>query len=182
MMNENKYLLKNGKELIVRSLTEDDAEAMISLMKMADTETRFLSREIGEFNYSAEQEKEVILARGKDANAFWIVGEVDGKIVANCDTSGVSGKQRYRHRAEIAIVVLKEYWGLGIGKILMSQSIAWCKNKNFEQLELGVLSGNQRAMALYKSLGFENFGIKKNAIKYQDGSYADEHIMWLSLK
>lgn len=173
--------ITNGKKLIVKNLMPQDAEGMISLIRTADTESRFLSREIGEFNYSLEQERKLIADRLKDDNSFWIVGELDGKIIANCDTCRVNNKKRYIHRAAIAIVVLKDFWGLGIGKILMKESIKWSKNKGFEQLELDVLSGNERAIYLYKSLGFEKTGTKKNAIKYPDDTYADEYVMRLLL-
>lgn len=64
----------------------------------------------------------------------------------------------------------------------MTESIKWCKDNHLEQLELGVVSENEAALSLYKSLGFEIFGTKKNSLKYDDGSYADEYIMIKFLK
>ncbi len=52
----------------------------------------------------------------------------------------------------------------------------------FEQLELAVISGNTRAMSLYEKFGFELVGTIPNAIKYKDGTYADEHRMVRVLK
>ena len=60
------YGLKNGRMLTVRSLLPDDAPKMIAFMNAVDTETRFLSREPGEFNYTEEQEREIITRRGAD--------------------------------------------------------------------------------------------------------------------
>ena len=43
------YVLRNGKNVIVRKPNEEDAEAIINVMTIADTETLFLARNPGEF-------------------------------------------------------------------------------------------------------------------------------------
>ncbi len=63
----------------------------------------------------------------------------------------------------------------------MQGAIDWCRMKGVEQLELDVVTGNDRALAMYKSFGFEVCGLKKCALKYEDGTYADEHYMILFL-
>lgn len=47
----------------------------------------------------------------------------------------------------------------------------------YEQIELGVFSDNEKAIALYKKFGFEVWGNVKNAFKLKDGTYQDEIIM-----
>lgn len=42
---------------------------------------------------------------------------------------------------------------------------------------LNVIANNERAIALYKKMGFEICGTTPNGSKYKDGTYADEHIM-----
>lgn len=176
------YGLKNGRMLTVRSLLPDDAPKMIAFMNAVDTETRFLSREPGEFNYTEEQEREIITRRGADEDTYWLVGEIDGAIAANCEARRVGARSRFRHRASMGIVVGREYWRLGIGKILIQELIAWCREKGFEQLELEVLAANERAQALYRSVGFTVTGTRPNAFKYPDGTYADDLFMVKPLK
>lgn len=81
----------------------------------------------------------------------------------------------------MGLAVLKAYWGKGIGKIMMQECISWCKNNGIEQLELEVVTDNHAAISLYKSFGFEVCGTKKHALKYSDGTYADEFNMVLFL-
>lgn len=38
-------------------------------------------------------------------------------------------------------------------------------------------AGNKRALRMYKSFGFEVTGTRPRALKYPDGSYADEYMM-----
>lgn len=48
-----------------------------------------------------------------------------------------------------------------------------------EQIKLTVVSENHPAKKLYKSLGFEVYGIERNALKF-NGQYYDEDLMVLS--
>ena len=81
----------------------------------------------------------------------------------------------------MGVAVLKDYQGKGIGKIMMKECIVWCKEHGIEQIELEVVTENNRAISMYKSFGFEVCGAKKHALKYCDGTYADEYSMILIL-
>ncbi|WP_019230144.1 GNAT family N-acetyltransferase [Sedimentibacter sp. B4] len=178
---KKEYLLKDGQKLIVRIPEPGDAESLISQMQTVDSETKFLSREPDEFNLTVEQEREFIKNCTNDENVRFLIGELDGKIIANCSVGLIQNKRRYLHRAGMGIAVLKDYWNKGIGIIMMQECINWCKEKGVEQLELEVVTENNRAISMYKSLGFEIYGTKKHALKYDDGTYADEYIMTLFL-
>lgn len=45
------------------------------------------------------------------------------------------------------------------------------------QLELEVVADNDRAIALYKKIGFEKMGTFPHNMKYKDGTYADAYWM-----
>lgn len=175
------YLLKDGQQLIVRAPEIGDAQGLINQMQTVDCETKFLAREADEFNFTVEQEREFIKNCISDENTFFLVGEIDGRIIANCSVGLVQNKKRYLHRAAMGIAVLKDYWSQGIGRILMQECIDWCKEKGVEQLELEVVAQNNRAVSMYKSFGFEVYGTVKHALKYSDGTYADEYYMILFL-
>lgn len=175
------YLLKDGQQLIVRIPELSDAEGLINQMQTVDKETKFLARESDEFNFTVEQEREFIKNCTNDENVRFLIGELDGRILANCSVGLIQNKKRYLHRAGMGIAVLKDYWNKGIGKIMMQECVNWCKEKCVEQLELEVVTENNRAISMYKSFGFEIYGTKKHALKYGDGTYADEYIMILFL-
>lgn len=176
-----KYKLKNGKNIVIRKPSIDDAEAIINLISAADSETPFLARNPGEFSVTEEQEKIFIKNILSDNDTDWFVAEYDGKIIGQCSV-GLAGKnERYRHRAEATFVVLKDFWELGIGGKLMQQCISWCKNKNVLQIELRVISNNERAIKMYVSFGFKTVGTIPNAMRYTDGTFANEQLMVLNL-
>ena len=45
------------------------------------------------------------------------------------------------------------------------------------QLELEVIEGNDRAMALYKKMGFRKYGVRPDAIRLKDGTMLSETLM-----
>lgn len=69
--------------------------------------------------------------------------------------------------------------GQGLGKALMKELISRAKNcDGLEQIKLTVVSDNDHAKNLYKSLEFEIYGTERNALKDQ-GHYFDEDLMVL---
>ena len=175
------YKLKNGQTVIIRKPSVEDAEGIINLISTADSETKFLARNVGEFNVTVEQEKAFITNILNDDDAAWFVVENEGKIVGHCSVGLVSKYERYRHRAEVTFVVLKDFCGLGLGGRLMQQCIEWCKAKNVTQIELDVVSGNKRAIKMYEGFGFKVTGTIPKAMQYKDGSFADKLYMVLEL-
>ena len=175
------YKLKIGKTVIVRKPVIGDAAAIINIISTADSETKFLARNPGEFKVTEEQEKEFIRNVLEDGDQDWFVAEYDGKVVGQCSIGLIRKTERCRHRAEVAVVVLKDYCGIGIGGKLMEQCIKWCKDKNITQIELSVVADNKPAITMYESFGFKTTGTIPNAMRYQNGTFADEKIMILEL-
>ena len=57
------------------------------------------------------------------------------------------------------MVVLKEFWGKGVGSKLMRYLINWAtKNKNIRKINLHTRKGNNRAIKLYEKFGFKKEG------------------------
>ena len=60
------------------------------------------------------------------------------------------------------IAVSSEYRRMGYGEIILSKCIESLMNDNIEKLHLEVKSSNAIAISLYKKLGFELVGMRKN--------------------
>ena len=175
------YKLKNGESVIIRKPVVEDAKAIINIISVADTETKFLARNSGEFCTTEEEEKSLINNILNDESTDWFVAEYKGKVIGDCSVGLKSKYERYCHRAEVSFVILKDYCGMGIGGRFMQECIKWCKDKNVTQIELGVIADNIRAINMYRSFGFKVTGIIPKAMRYPNGTYADEKIMVLEL-
>ncbi len=62
-----------------------------------------------------------------------------------------------------------------MGRRLVESIVEFAGSK-VELVQLAVVRGNEEARRLYASLGFEEYGVEKNALK-QDGRYYDEILM-----
>ena len=101
---------------------------------------------------------------------------VDGKIAGNCQISFRTGLKD-RHRASVAIALLKEFWNLGIGTRMFEELFRVARDRGVRQIELDFIEGNSRARALYEKMGFRITGVKPDAIRRKDGTFANEYMM-----
>ena len=105
-----------------------------------------------------------------------LAAEVDGHVVGLAGLE-VSKPARQRHVGTLGIMVHREYQGRGIGRSLLSALLdiadRWLMLK---RVQLTVFTDNQRAIGLYKSLGFVVEGTERFAA-IRDGRYADEYLM-----
>lgn len=171
------YILKNGKIVNIRKPDEKDAEEIVSIISAADTETLFLARNPGEFRTSVEKEKAIIQGVLQSTDSMWFVAEYEGKVVGQCSIGLVKRYQRYRHRAEVAFILLEQYCNIGIGGKMMEECLKWCHENYITQVELDVVSSNEKAIKMYKNFGFKITGTLPKALRYPDGNYANEYKM-----
>ena len=106
---------------------------------------------------------------------------VNGKLAGNCLISFRTGLKD-RHRASVAIALLQEFWGLGIGTKLFEEMFRIAEERGgVRQIELDFIEGNSRARGLYEKMGFRITGLKPDAIRMKDGIFVNEYMMvkWL---
>ena len=117
---------------------------------------------------------------GLTLNDHMLVAEVEEegiKRVVGIASLSVNKANRVRHSGSIGIMVGKEYHGMGIGRALMTNLIDIADNwLMLIRIELGVFTDNEKAINLYKSLGFQIEGIRKYAI-IRNGKYDDDYLM-----
>lgn len=166
----------NGKELVLRNPKKEDAKMLLDYMKTICGESSFLLKEPEEMTMTVEEEEKFIQRTNDSKTSIMLLGFLDGVYVGNCSLNG-SNLIRKKHRVSMGIALYEKFTGLGIGTSMMEELIALAKQNGFEQLELDVFSNNTRAIHLYQKMGFEIYGTIPNAIKYKDGTYADEHLM-----
>ncbi len=180
IMEKIKYVTK-GKEIILRNVEATDAEEIIEILNKIDSETTFLTREPGEFNLTLEEERKFLQSQVVSEVNIMILAEVEGKIVGMCAING-NTKRRLRHSASLGITILKDYWGMGIGRKLMETGISWAKNNGISRMELKADTNNHRALALYLKLGFQVEGTLRNDKLLSDGTYRSTYTMALFLE
>ncbi|HEX69451.1 MAG TPA: GNAT family N-acetyltransferase, partial [Candidatus Bathyarchaeota archaeon] len=89
-------------------------------------------------------------------------------------------KGRSRHISWLGIWVRREWWGRGIGTALMQKAIAVASDYGCKRLMLGVFSGNERALNLYRKIGF-HVDLELTDMVLVDGKWRNSIIMGLDL-
>lgn len=86
-------------------------------------------------------------------------------------------QRRRAHTASVALVVHEDWQGKGVGRQLLGALLDYADNwLGVTRLELHVYADNERAIALYRQLGFEQEG-RLQADSFRDGEYVDGLLM-----
>ena len=176
ILEEKKITLKDGRTAILKSPCVEDAEKLLNYIKKSCGETDFLVRYPEEWNITVEQEKAWVDRLCSAPDTLGITCYIDGEVTGNCEIS-FRGGMKTRHRATIAIAILKDYWNLGIGSAMFEELVAAAQKHGTEMMELEFIEGNERAKHLYEKFGFHVVSERPNAFKLKDGRYLSEIYM-----
>ena len=178
IIKDTAFTLKDGRKALLRSPKDEDIRGLLDYLYVSAGETEFILRypeECGKYTY--EGEKALFDRINASENEAMLVCIVDGKVAGNCQIAWKTGLKT-RHRASVAIALLKEFWNLGIGTRMFEEMIRIAEaNENLIQMELEFVEGNTRARALYEKMGFRITGINPNAIRLRDGTLLNEYCM-----
>lgn len=174
---EKKIELKDGRKGILRAAQPEDAWDMIACLQTVFGETPFLLRNADEVNFTEEEERRFLQEMLDAKRELMMLVQIEEELVGNCSVMSKGEQRRIHHRCGFAIALKKEYWHLGLGTLMMEYALELAEKIGYEQMELEVTEGNDRAKALYEKLGFEVMRKMPKALKYDDGSYKDEYVM-----
>ena len=128
--------------LTVRNMIESDVEAIASMESTVFSDA-WTAKSI-EDTYNQSQ-------------AFIVTAKLDDKVAGYCIVYFVLDE------GEIArVAVDKCSRRQGVGRKLLEQVEIICKEKGITRLMLDVRESNESARGFYKSLGFEEDGVRKN--------------------
>lgn len=179
-MEIGKYtaVLKDGKEYSFKSVLPSEAKSMYDLRYKTAGETNFLTRYPDEFPKDCEKEKES-LEKVLEADREFFLGAYDGdQLIGSTHIWPVCRHEKFGHRAEIGILLAKDYWSCGIGKRLICDALEYAKECGYSIVQLDTFTANERAIGLYKHLGFIEIGVLPRGGILRDGTVLDELKMY----
>lgn len=181
MHYEEKITLKNGKEALIRNAAREDGQDVLDIYNLTHEETDYLLSYPDEKGFDLSQEEEYLDAKAQSENEVELLAIVDGKVVGMAGISAIGDKYKVKHRASFGISIVRDSWGLGIGKALSKACIKCAREAGYEQLELEVVGENEAAISLYKSLGYVEFGRNPRGFKSRITGYQELIDMMLLL-
>jgi len=172
--------LKDGRRLIIKEAESSEAKELIRYVASVGGESDFLSFGAGEYKISLEREIKFIHGSIESDNQAILIAWVQNEIVG-CVTFRAGKWQKVKHTGEFGLTVSKKNWGLGIGTLIIEALLNWAQEtKIIRKINLRVRSDNDRAIAVYKKLGFIEEG-KITREFFIDGEFFDNVLFGLTL-
>lgn len=113
--------------------------------------------------------------RSRDRHARFAIVVDGGRYVGNVNLTGIHPTNR---SAEFSIMIGdRDYWSRGVGSVATRQALRLAfLDLNLHRVFLTVLSSNERAIRLYRRLGFVQEGCERESL-FKDGRYQDTLLM-----
>lgn len=163
----------------IRRGLPDDAEKILSYLKIIGGETDNLSFDENGVSLTIDQERQYLESVLNSTRNLYLVAVENDEIIG-CASLASSPAERVKHRGLIGISVQKKAWGRHIGSMLMQELINFAKKAGLEILMLEVRSDNVRAIGLYKKYGFEKLCTLEGYLKIK-GILTNYDLMMLKL-
>lgn len=168
------FSVKGGGTFVLRTPKWEDLDDLLVLINSLVEEKAEI---IMDERLSREQEAEWlsdVLLRLEKGQIFFLVAEVDGKVIASSDLH--LGRGSEKHAGSVGIAVKSGFRDMGIGTLMMRAMVKEAQRIGLRVLVLSVFATNKRAIHVYEKVGFVQTGrVPKKHFK--DGNYIDEIAM-----
>lgn len=152
MKYDQTIITPKGLTVHIRNGVASDGSTVLENFNLTHAETDYLLSYPDENHFDAEQESRYLEKKETSPNEIELIAFVNGKVAGTAGIEAIGAHYKVAHRAEFGISILKEYWGLGIGRALMEACIQCARTAGYAQLELDVVAENARAISMYQDV------------------------------
>ena len=175
-------ILKDGRECILRSGTAADAPAVLDNFILTHGQTDYLTSYPDEIRFTLEQEADLLAKKAAAPRELELLAEVDGKIAGTAGFHSLGSYDKVKHRAGFGISLDEAYWGLGIGRAMTRACVECAREAGYLQLELEAVAANEKAIMLYKTEGFKEYGRNPMGFCSRINGFQETVLMRLELR
>jgi len=160
----------------IRLAAAEDAGALLALQHRLDGQSEFMLLEPGEREQSPARLRDRLLAQGRDGGFDLVAEGGDGGGLAGWLSVEVLPFRRARRTGYLVLGVDAAAAGRGLGRSLLEAAEHEAAGRGLRRLELTVMTGNLRALALYLRSGFQVEGLRRRAL-VRGSTVVDEYYM-----
>lgn len=174
-------LLKNGKTVLLREATPEDAALILDCIRVFIPASEFIPKLDSEILATVEDVKAWLQKFYESSNSIMILAEYDGRSLGHIDFLGQQRKIM-QHTAVVGMGLLPKWQNSGLGSALMAAALEWARQHPvLEIIWLQLYTENAAALQLYRKFGFKDCGLIPGFF-YQNGHYYDQLTMALNVK
>lgn len=168
--------LKDGKKVVIRSLTSKDLDKLMAFYRSLPLEERkYLRVDV--------TDRKVVAQRIKSAEhdkVFRIIALYQDRIVAD-GALELSGEEWRRHQGELRVIAARAFRRRGLGLIMMRELYFLAAAENVEKLVAKMMRPQKSARAICLRLGFREELLLPDYVKDLSGKPQDLVIMTCDL-
>lgn len=166
-------------DIILREALPTDGTAVQKAMKEMAGETDFLTLTTSDLSLPEALMANQLEDLYHSDNNLLLLALAGEDIIGIASVRGDSYPS-IQHVGEVGVCIYKEYWGLGLGQLLIGEVINWAQETGLvKRLELKVQVRNERACHLYQKFGFNIEGRQHRAVLSSDQTWEDVYGMAL---
>jgi UDP-4-amino-4,6-dideoxy-N-acetyl-beta-L-altrosamine N-acetyltransferase len=166
--------LPQGEKVRLREIRDEDLERIVRWRNDPEILSRLFSHE----KLTIEKQREWFAGlAGDKSRVSFIVETLEGRAVGQ---GGFSHIDRHSRVAEMGIMIgEREEQGRGLGTAAVRLLIDYgFRELDLHRISLRVLEGNERALNIYRRLGFRDEGVQREAVR-KDGAFRDVVLLGL---
>lgn len=167
--------LKNGQNIILRSVTSEDSKNMLDHLKTTHKESYKNMNQSAAFweSMSISDEKNILTDFETSKSKFMLVAVSENRIVGGLGFVGYQA-EFVKHSGQLGMSIQNAFSNVGLGTEMMKYTLELAKDFGFHRIDLSVRTYNINGIALYEKVGFKRIGLLKHAA-FIDGQYVDEY-------
>jgi ribosomal protein S18 acetylase RimI-like enzyme len=152
--------LKDGAEVAIRPLTQDDFEELLAFFEaLPDEDVLFLRHDVRDPEVIRRWTDDLDLSRVLPLVAF------DGEELVGNGTLHTTSHDWTRHVGHIRLVTARSHRNRGLGGLLTSELVDMASQRNLEKLQAYVIEDNLGAIKMFTRLGFRKEAVLKGMVK-----------------
>ena len=164
-------------DLLIREAEISDASEVIALLDQIGQESNFTSLDENGISMAESEMQTFIDKQAQSENQITLLAFLNDELAGIINVTA-DQRPRVRHIGDIFLGIKKNFWGSGLGSILMEEAIEWAKTSGvIRRLQLTVQKRNLAAIHLYEKMGFVTEGLQERGACIERGEFLDVYLM-----
>lgn len=176
-MRHGSYELPDGRSVVFADAEERQVDKIWALQRAVLAEGMWFLRHPDEIRDPHEHVSQAIARLSADEGSLFLVARCKAEVVGVLTLSRPE-LRRLSHLAHLEVYVAEDYRAQGLGQALVRCGLTWAvSSRALQKVSLAVFAHNERAIALYHRLGFEEEGRRRGEVLSDDGALLDDVLM-----